>query len=367
MCEIISLNFNKITVQKKIPEKFVAVQEGPDELKDKITDCHIDIVSACNLSCPTCVQGNMDSIPGGVMSQDLFKKIIIKLKSDFPDLKDIFLYNWTEPFLHNKLPEFVEIVNKADFRCHLSTNLNHIKNLEDMIKNNPYAIRISLSGFTQEVYQKGHRDGNIETVKQNMKILSNLIKKYHASTKVTVNYIKYKHNLSEIPAMKKFALDLGFDIQTFWAFFMGVETTLQYLHTPEKIDKSMMHDLVPLLGREPREFLNLLKPYNKRWCHQLEHQIVLNANGEVQQCCSSLTSPFPFNSKNTYLDLTPEQIYSRRNNAEICKTCMDEGINVIGGSKWDDDELVLHSKIKNKLYKTREKLRSFKKFVSSSV
>jgi len=308
----------------------------------------------------------MDSIPGGVMSQDLFKKIITKLKSDFPDLKDIFLYNWTEPFLHNKLPEFIEIVNKADFRSHLSTNFNHIKNLEDVIKNNPYAIRISLSGFTQEVYKKGHRDGNIETVKQNMKTLSNLIKKYHASTKVTVNYIKYQHNLFEIPAMKKFALDLGFNIQTFWAYLMGVETTLQYLHTPEKIEKSM-HDLVPQLGREPRELLNLLKPYNKRSCSLLEHQLVLNANGEVQQCCASLTPLIPFNSKDTYLDLTPEQISSRRHNAEICKTCMDEGINVIVGSKWDDDELVLHSKIKNKLYKTREKLRSFKKFVSSSV
>ena len=222
------MNFNKITAQKKIPEKLVVIRDDSDEIKDKIIESHIDIVSGCNLTCPTCVQGNMDSISGGVMSQDLFKKIITKMKSDFPDLKDIFLYNWTEPFLHNKLPEFIEIVNKSDFRCHLSTNLNHIKNLEDVIKNNPYAIRISLSGFTQEVYKKGHRDGNIETVKQNMKILSNLIKKYHASTKVTVNYIKYKHNLSEIPAMKKFALDLGFDIQTFWAFFMGVETLKMY-------------------------------------------------------------------------------------------------------------------------------------------
>ena len=80
VCETLSLNFNKITAQKKIPKKLEVIQVDPAELKDKIIESHIDIVSVCNLSCPTCVQGNMDSIPGGVMSQDLFKKIITKLK-----------------------------------------------------------------------------------------------------------------------------------------------------------------------------------------------------------------------------------------------------------------------------------------------
>lgn len=331
------------------------------KLKNEIIHGLIDLISTCNLSCPTCVQGNMDSIRGGSMQPDLFKKIISKLKSDYPHLYDVSLHNWTEPLLHNKLSEFVEIVKKADLECYLSANLNHIKNLEAVIKKDPNRIRISVSGFTQEVYRIGHRNGNIETVKQNMKTLSNLIKKYHASTEVTVFYLKYKHNLAEIPAMKEYALSLGFNFETFWAYLMGVEMILQYLNTPEKIQKTTM-DVIKSLGNEPREFLNQLKPHDKGRCHLRENQLVLNAAGEVQLCCGSLT---PIYSKETYLDLTPEQIFSRRHSADLCKTCMNAGIHTMSRTKWNDDELVFHSKPINKIIttKTLKILQRSKRFV----
>lgn len=332
------------------------------KFKNEITACLIDIISTCNLSCPTCPQGQKpNNIRGGQMKPDLFRKIISKLKSDFPHLKNICLYNWTEPLLHNKLPEFVEIVKKAGFECDLSANLNHIKNLEAVIKKDPDHIRVSLSGFTQEIYQIGHRNGNIETVKQNMRTLSNLIKKYHSSFKVTVIYLKYKHNLSEIPAMKEYALSLGFDFQTFWSYLMPIEMLLQYLHTPEKIDKTMM-DIVKSLGNEPHEFLNSLKPHGDGRCHLLENQLVLNSDGQVQLCCASLT---PIYLKETYLDLTPEQIFTRRHSADMCRTCMKEGIHTMVRTTWSDDELVYHSKIKNKILtkKTIKIFRHSKKFV----
>jgi len=333
-----------------------------DKIMDKITTCCIDIISTCNLSCPTCPQGNSpNNIQGGQMKLVLFRKIISKLKSDFPDLKIIFLYNWTEPLLHNKLSEFVEIVKKADFECDLSANLNHINNLEAVIKKNPNRIRITLSGFTQEIYQIGHRNGNIETVKQNMKTLSNLIKKYHSSTKVTVRYLKYKHNLSEIPAMKEYTLSLGFNFQTYWAYMMPLEMILQYLHTPEKINKGTM-DIIKSLGNEPREFLNSLKPHDNGRCYMLENQLVLNSDGGVQLCCTSLT---PLYLKKTYLDLTPEQIFSRKQNEDLCRSCMKEGIHTMYRSNWSDDELVFPSKIKNNILtkETIKIIRHGRKFV----
>lgn len=313
------------------------------KLKNEITDCLIDIISTCNLSCPSCPQGQKpNNIRGGQMKPDLFRKIVSKLKLDFPHLKDIHLFNWTEPLLHNKLSEFVEIVKKADFGCYLSANLNHIKNLEEVIKKNPDHIRVSLSGFTQEIYQIGHQNGNIETVKQNMRTLSNLIKEYHSSTRVTVIYLKYKHNLSEIPAMKEYTLSLGFNFQTFWSYLMPVEKLLQYVHTPEKIDKTTM-DIVKSFGNEPREFLNSLKPHDNGRCHLLENQLVLNSDGEVQLCCASQT---PISFKETYLNLTPEQIFTSRHNADICRTCMKEGIHTLYRATWSDDELVIPSKTK---------------------
>lgn len=328
-----------------------------DKLKNEIFQCLIDIVSTCNLSCPTCPQGNDAIQVQGLMQIDMFRKIVKKLKSDYPHLRTISLYNWTEPLLHNKLPEFIEIVKKAGFRCNLSANLNHIKNLENIIKKELDHLIISLSGFTQEVYQVGHRNGNIETVKQNMKILSELVKKFSPNTDVTVRYLKYKHNLSEIPAMKKYALSLGFNFQTFWSYYMGVELMLQHLSTPEKTNKATM-DVIKILGNEPREFSDSLKPYDKGRCHLRENEIVLNSAGEVQLCCGSLT---PIYLKENYLDLTPEQIYSRRHNADLCKSCMNAGIHTMARTQWSDDEMVFSSKFKKNKY-TRKALETFRNY-----
>ena len=223
-------------------------------LENEITLCYIDILSSCNLACPSCPVGNMKKVPGSIMELEQFKKIISKLKKDYPHLVEIGLYNWTEPLLHPRLPEFIEVVKEAGFSCTFSANLNFIKNLENVVKSEPNIIRISLSGFEQKTYEKGHKKGNIETVKQNMKILSEIIKKYQSSTNVTVLYLKYKHNISDIQPMKEYAHSLGFEFEEYWAYLMPVEKNLEYLESPETIDPET-NELIRSLNFEPRSHL----------------------------------------------------------------------------------------------------------------
>jgi len=40
--------------------------------------------------------------------------------------------------------------------------------------------------------------------------------------------------------MKKYALSVGFNFQTFWSYYMTVELLLQHLSTPEKTNKATM-------------------------------------------------------------------------------------------------------------------------------
>ncbi len=308
-------------------------------LENKITLCYIDILSSCNLACPSCPVGNMKKVPGSIMELEQFKKIISKLKKDYPHLVEIGLYNWTEPLLHPRLPEFIEVVKEAGFSCTFSSNFNFIKNLENVVKSEPNIIRISLSGFEQKTYEKGHKKGNIETVKQNMKILSEIIKKYQSSTNVTVLYLKYKHNISDIQPMKEYAHSLGFEFEEYWAYLMPVEKNLEYLESPETIDPET-NEIIRSLNFEPRSHLQALEPYKKDRCLLLENQLVLNASGEIQLCCASYNTLFP--NKN-YLDLTSEQIKDLRHKNDLCAKCTGHGINMVYCTTIDESDLALHS------------------------
>jgi len=306
-------------------------------LRHEITECFIDVTSSCNLACPTCPVGNMGFVQGPNMEISKFKKIISKLKNDFPYLEKVSLYNWTEPILYSKLPEFIEIVQDAGFDCNLSANLNMIKNLEEIIKKDPAHIRVSVSGFTQEVYVRGHTNGDIEVVKKNMKTLSDLIKKYNASTKVTVFYLKYKYNLSEIQMMKDYASELGFYFDQYSAIMQPIEKVFDYIENPEKLDV-MSEEIIKKLRFDPKLILDECQPYKKNSCTLLENQLIIDSSGNIQLCCVTST---PENVLGSYLDMTPEEIYQKRHCSNTCKKCMGKGLHIYYASKFDDEDFNL--------------------------
>ncbi len=226
----------------------------------------LEINSACNLRCPTCTKGNMDGYDHktGLMDMGLMENILDKIKSENPGAI-VFLYGNSEPFIHPKLPECIAAVKSRGLNAQLSTNLNHIQRVDDVLNANPDYILISLSGFTQDVYVKGHAGGNIEKVKNNMKVLSeanmvhpvidaktarkNSVRKRLGSrviptppapfpkVNIAVNYHIYKDNQHEVPLMKEYAKSLGFGFFTSIARAISMENAIQYCrsHDPEAV------------------------------------------------------------------------------------------------------------------------------------
>ena len=114
--------------------------------------------------------------------------------------------------------------------CHLSSNLNQMRNIDAILAENPYGFRISLSGFTQEVYGYTHCGGNIERVKQHMIELAEAKRRQNATTNIHVLYHRYKHNLRDEAPMRAFAQRLGIGFQAVWAFMMSLEKILAYVN-----------------------------------------------------------------------------------------------------------------------------------------
>ena len=208
---------------------------GEDQTKMRPWRVFLEIGSACNLRCPTCTKGNQGTgyeHLNGFMDMGYMEKCIEKIRNE-NNKAIVFLYGNSEPFLHPRLPECISMVKKYGLRCEMSTNLNYLQRVEETLEAHPDFMIVSLSGFTQEVYVKGHAGGNVEKVKKNMKIIGEANAKLENPVTIQVNYHVYKDNGHELELMREYAASCGIGLFTSNARAISMENTIQYLREKE--------------------------------------------------------------------------------------------------------------------------------------
>lgn len=161
------------------------------------------------------------------MSQALLDRILDKATREC-QVGGVSLYNWAEPLLNPDLPALIRAVNGHGLRSLISSNLNILPDPEKLMRANPSWFRVSVSGFQQEIYARGHRHGKIEEVKANMRHLSEAKSKTGATTTLEIFYHRYIDNEADEVRMKTFAEDLGYEFVTAWAFMTPAEKVLTY-------------------------------------------------------------------------------------------------------------------------------------------
>lgn len=291
---------------------------------------YIDLVGTCNLSCPSCPIGNSENNNyKKAISFDLMDKITSKAKMD--GVKSIYMYNWTEPLLHNKIGDFVRMIEDKGMTSGISSNLNITKNIDEAISANPSFFRISLSGFNQDTYQKGHAGGNIELVKSNMRLLGELKKKYSAKTIIEVYFHRYLDNISEEPAMRQFAEDLGFRFSSAFATMMPLEKTLAIAEGNEEFISDKDRKVLGRIALPPTgETLALSKKMASLPCNLRDEMLTLDCAGNAVLCCTV------FDQKKynvgSYIELSLAEITIKKNSlpncTEMCNRCMNNGLHV---------------------------------------
>ena len=124
---------------------------------------HIDICSICNFKCSYCFQADKDAkklsgLKEGMMSFDLFKKIIDDLKEFDQPVKKIKIGNNGEPMLHKEFPKMVSYIKESNVTeiievftngSKLSPKLN-----KEIIDAGLDIINVSLQGLTTERYKE---------------------------------------------------------------------------------------------------------------------------------------------------------------------------------------------------------------------
>lgn len=306
----------------------------------------LEINSACNLHCPTCTKGNQEGYDhkSGIMDPDLMDKILDKIQSENPNAI-VFLYGNSEPFIHPRLAECILAVKKLGLHPEMSTNLNIIRNVPDVLAANPDLMIISLSGFTQEVYVKGHAGGDIEKVKANMRTVAELNNQIPLPSrcKISVNYHVYKDNEHEIPLMEEYCRNLGIGFFTSIARAISMENALQYLKAKEEeqtgvpvryeqqLNRPDFNAMLPPISQGYRDTMDRLKIPPTKAVEMYKRFPVLKAcpighmftfirhDGKTSMCACVADRRLVLGD---FLTTTQDELIEQRYDHPICKQCL---------------------------------------------
>ncbi len=292
---------------------------------------NVDIVGSCNLSCPSCPVGNSRGInqPTRYMKPELLDRIVRKAKQETRGRIDFALYNWTEPLLHPDLPEMIRVVNGHGLHCGLSSNIQIVKDIDAIMDANPHYLKISVSGFTQETYGVTHRGGDIELVKENMRIVAEAKARAGATTKLSVPFHRYLGNHEDERHMREYAEELGFEFNPAWAYLMPLEKVLAFAEPAatdvrlEAEDRELIDRLALPLGPALRASKEEQEPY----CKLRDQQMAITSEGDVMLCCAVYDQ-----GKYTlgpFLDIPLEELQARKHRHDQCASCMKNGLHVL--------------------------------------
>lgn len=135
----------------------------------------IQTISSCNAGCIICPHRDVaGKLPGGIMSMDLFKKIIDQIKNPW-GIRIIPYFN-NEPLLDPLIFERLSYINQKcpGVEIEVSTNVSQL-NEEMQNKLKAFTIkelRLSVFGFTEESYRKVMPGLNWKKTKKNLDTLS---------------------------------------------------------------------------------------------------------------------------------------------------------------------------------------------------
>ncbi|MCR4376857.1 MAG: radical SAM protein [Rhodospirillales bacterium] len=286
----------------------------------------IDVVGTCNLVCPSCAHSiNGEKYPRGMMSFENFTRVLDKIKRESEVVTHVSLYSWGEPFLHPKLPEIIKHLHDNGIAAAVSSNLS-IKSADQIrhvIQASPEYLKISLSGYYPDVYNKTHTGGDINLVKSNMYRVRHYIDKFGADTLVDVNYHLYNNNNQKnLQKMKALCDELGFSLSATYSLVMPLERCLDHC---DGIKDPQTESLSEILLVNIDEGLEVTKDYRSYTCPFKDNQMNISWDLKVPVCC------LVFNGERTivadnYLDASFVEINKKKNTAEICNKCMDYGL-----------------------------------------
>jgi MoaA/NifB/PqqE/SkfB family radical SAM enzyme len=119
-------------------------------------------------------------------------------------------FNWGEPLLNKRTPEFVVASRSFLMRASISSNLSLPIDATALVESGLDYLIMSIDGTTQETYQKYRKGGNLSLVMENVRRLVDAKKKLNSFSPYLVwQYLLFDHTLKEMDSALQIAKELG--------------------------------------------------------------------------------------------------------------------------------------------------------------
>lgn len=246
----------------------------------------IDPTNICNLKCPLCPTGlDMPGRPKGRMDFSLFKKIIDGL-GDYT--LTLVLYNWGEPLLNKEIYLMIEYAKQRSIKTIVSSNFNILneKDAETLVKSGLDRLIVSLDGTNSETYEEYRKGGNYHRVIANIELLVRKKAEMKSSKpEVIWQFLVFKHNVQDIPEIKRTAKQLGVDgIDIFGAYLGGPRQTP---YIGDEGTKALASKWLFPDRRFKGQFDYFSNPnyLNRNRCYFLWKTLTINWDASISPCC----------------------------------------------------------------------------------
>lgn len=307
---------------------------------------HLDICSACNISCNFCVHSDKEAVRKagvnwGIMSFGTFKHIIDDMKESWgciDKIKKLRLFQMGEPLLNKDIckmisyakqediAELIEITTNATL---LSPNLNR-----ELVKSGLDIMNISLNGINEEQYRE------ICGCNVDYNIFRENIKDFYANKKQCKVYIKYSDIGYSEKEKQKFYEDYEDRCDEIF-----VEVISATLWQDTDISKNVKNQNVGTYGQGLIE---------KKVCPFIFTTLVINDKGVTHLCCVDWKNEYILGdlkkdsikdiwNGNKHVGFMITHLEGNKNDIDICRNCESLSANTVDNI--DDFAIALREKI----------------------
>lgn len=307
LCEAAGLNKS---------EHFILCRESLNDV-----DPSVEITGMCNLRCISCPRGNdHEPQPKGFMKAATYQQVLDKLLREIPLLGSIQLYTWGEPLLNPELPEIITMNREAQVLTAISSNLNFVKNLENVIAAKPDWFKVSCSGW-EDSYEITHTGGKWSKFYPNLLKLAELRDRLHPEMQITLSYHLYKHNLGDdYSKMEALCQELGLIFRPSPAYLYPMDTVMDYVDgKPITAEASRT---LPMLMMNLDEGIAKARERKHLPCPE-ERCLPIDWDGRVR-ACGVYYRPYVANQ---FLETPLSEIIGCEKKLQLCGECTGRGIH----------------------------------------
>lgn len=196
----------------------------------------VELTNYCNLRCPLCPSGikKVKRRPMA-MEVELFEHLMNSVGSH---LLTMSLWGWGEPLLHPDLADFLRIAQRHPVVTLLSTNGQNLDDPEvinALISYPPSYLIVAIDGLSDKTNSQFRVGAKLQPILSGVRRLAEIKKQNEQILPVLhMRYIVMKHNEHEVPLLKGFAEENGFDLLTV--------RTLSMIDVPEQDYRTFVPD-----------------------------------------------------------------------------------------------------------------------------